>query len=156
MDQKPYEKRTKQQLIKALADQKRRMTELEAATNDCISPMEKTFRSYQTQEILNKLLQIALQNISLEAMLRQFIDEITSLSWLALESKGAIFLTDRDPNVLEMKAHRALNASLLAKCARVPFGKCHGSTHRLMADRALGLCQIRQYAKGGLLCLEGC
>ena len=59
MDQKLYEKRTKQQLIKALADQKRRMTELEAATNDCISSMEETFRSYQTQEILNKLLQIA-------------------------------------------------------------------------------------------------
>lgn len=124
MDQKPYEKRTKQQLIKALADQKRRMTELEAATNDCISSGEETFRSYQTQEILNKLLQIALQNISLEAMLRQFIDEITSLSWLALESKGAIFLTGRDPNVLEMKAHRALKSSLLRKCAKVPFGEC--------------------------------
>lgn len=124
MDQKPYEKRTKQQLIKALADQKRHMTELEAATNDCISSMEETFRSYQTQDVLNKLLHIALQNISLEAMLRQFIDEITSLSWLALESKGAIFLTGRDPNVLEMKAHRALKSSLLRKCDKVPFGEC--------------------------------
>jgi len=57
-------------------------------------------------------------------MLRQFIDEITSLSWLALESKGAIFLTGKDPNALEMKAHRALKSSLLKKCGKVPFGKC--------------------------------
>ena len=124
MDQKPYEKRTKQQLIKALADQKKRITELEVAANDFISSKEEALRSYQTQEILNKLLHTALQNFSLEAMLRRFIDEITSLSWLALESKGAIFLTGRDPNVLEMKAHRALESSLLKMCDKVPFGEC--------------------------------
>jgi DNA-binding CsgD family transcriptional regulator len=124
MEQKPYENRTKQQLINALADQKKRMTELEAAANECISSKEEALRSYQTQAILNKLLHIALQNFSLEAMLRRFIDEITSLSWLALESKGAIFLTGRDPNVLEMKAHRALKSSLLKMCDKVPFGEC--------------------------------
>jgi two-component system NtrC family sensor kinase len=124
MDQKQYEKRTKQQLIKALADKKRRIAELEAATNDCISSKEEALRSYQTQEVLNKLLHIALQNFSLEAMLRQFIDEITSLSWLVLESRGAIFLTGRDPNVLEMKAYRALEPSLLKRCKKVHFGEC--------------------------------
>ena len=86
--------------------------------------MEKGSRSYQTLAVLNKLLYVSLENISLRATLERFIDEITALSWLALESKGAIFLVGEEPDVLEIKAHRALNASLLSKCARVPFGKC--------------------------------
>jgi DNA-binding CsgD family transcriptional regulator/putative methionine-R-sulfoxide reductase with GAF domain len=86
--------------------------------------MEKGSRRYQTLAVLNKLLYVSLENISLQAMLEQFIDEVTALSWLALESKGAIFLVGEEPDVLEMKAYRALNASLLSKCARVPFGNC--------------------------------
>ena len=86
--------------------------------------MQKVSRSHQTLTVLNKLLYIALENISQREILEQFIDKITSLSWLALKSKGAIFLVGEDPQVLEMKAHRALNASLLSKCARVPFGRC--------------------------------
>jgi hypothetical protein len=46
------------------------------------------------------LLHISLDNISLELMLEQFIDEVTSLDWLALESKGAIFIVGADPEVL--------------------------------------------------------
>jgi DNA-binding CsgD family transcriptional regulator/putative methionine-R-sulfoxide reductase with GAF domain len=88
------------------------------------SSMQKVSRSHQTLTVLNKLLYIALENISQREILEQFIEKITSLAWLALKSKGAIFLVGEDPLVLEMKAHRALNASLLAKCARVPFGKC--------------------------------
>jgi len=86
--------------------------------------MEEMNRSYETSCVLNKLLHISLENISLRAILEHFIGEITSLSWLALESKGAIFLVEEERDVLEMKAYRALNASLLSKCARVPFGKC--------------------------------
>ena len=86
--------------------------------------MDEINRSYETLYVLNKLLHISLENISLRAILEHFIGEITSLSWLALESKGAIFLVGEERDVLEMKAYRALNASLLSKCARVPFGKC--------------------------------
>jgi len=86
--------------------------------------MQKVSRSHQTLTLLNKLLYIALENISQREILEQFIEKITSLSWLALKSKGAIFLVGENPQVLEMKAHRALNASLLSRCARVPFGRC--------------------------------
>ncbi len=86
--------------------------------------LEEINRSYETFNILNKLLHISLENISLKATLEYFISEITSLSWLAIESKGAIFLVGEDPQVLEMKAHRALDSSLLSMCARVPFGRC--------------------------------
>lgn len=86
--------------------------------------MEKESRGYQTLAVLNKLLYVFLENISLRATLEQFIDEIIVLSWLALESKGAIFLVGEEPDVLEIKAYSALNASLRFKCARVPLGKC--------------------------------
>jgi len=55
--------------------------------------MEEIHRSYQVQAVINRLLHISLDNISLELMLEQFIDEVTSLDWLALESKGAIFIS---------------------------------------------------------------
>jgi hypothetical protein len=67
--------------------------------------MAKINRSYETLCVLNKLLHISLKNISLRAILEHFIGEITSLSWLALESKGAIFLVGEERDVLEMKAY---------------------------------------------------
>jgi DNA-binding CsgD family transcriptional regulator len=84
----------------------------------------KSNRMYHTFAVLNKLLYISLENISLRTILEQFIDEISALSWLALESRGAIFLVGEEPEVLEMKAQRSLDTSLLKKCARVPFGRC--------------------------------
>jgi len=63
----------------------------------------KSNRMYQALSILNKLLYISLENISLRAVLEQFIDEISALSWLALESKGAIFLVGEEPEVLKWK-----------------------------------------------------
>jgi DNA-binding CsgD family transcriptional regulator/GAF domain-containing protein len=116
--------KTRAQLIKELEELRRRFIQMEAAENECQQAIEEIHRNYQTQAVLNKLLHISLENISIEVMLEQFIDEVTSLSWLALESKGAIFLVGEEAEVLEMKAHRALSKHLLAMCARVPFGKC--------------------------------
>jgi hypothetical protein len=58
---------------------------------------------------------ISLEGISLKAILEQFIDEISAFSWLALESQGAIFLVGEKPEVLEMKAQRALLKSYILK-----------------------------------------
>ena len=85
--------------------------------------MTKSNRTHQTFAILNKLLYISMENISLRAILEQFIDEISALSWLALESKGAFFLFGEEPEILEMKSQRALGTSLLKICTRVPFGR---------------------------------
>lgn len=45
-------------------------------------------RSFQAQTVLNKLLNIALDIVPLEAVLTRIIDELISLPWFALESKG--------------------------------------------------------------------
>ncbi len=81
-------------------------------------------RSSQTQTVLNKLLHLSLENLSLTETLELFIYYITSFPWLELEPKGAIFLVGDRPGILELKAHRGLNESLLTICAKVPFGKC--------------------------------
>jgi DNA-binding CsgD family transcriptional regulator len=116
--------KTKTQLINELMELRRRLPQLKKTEHECQRTAEEIHRSYQIQSVLNKLLFISLKTISLKAMLKQFIKAITALSWLALESKGAIFLIGKDPDVLELKAHRALDASLLTMCSRVPIGKC--------------------------------
>jgi len=109
--------KTKGQLQSELAQMRQRILQLETAESDCR-------QGYQVQAVINRLLHISLDNISLELMLEQFIDEVTSLDWLALESKGAIFIVGADPEVLLLKAHRALSPKLLRMCNEVPFGKC--------------------------------
>ena len=81
-------------------------------------------RGYQTQTVLNKLLHLSLENLTLTETLELFIYYITSFPWLELEPKGAIFLLGDSPGVLELKAHRGLNDDLLTICDKVPFGKC--------------------------------
>jgi DNA-binding CsgD family transcriptional regulator/putative methionine-R-sulfoxide reductase with GAF domain len=81
-------------------------------------------RAYHIQSVLNVLLQISLESISLEEMLGRIVDRIVSIPWLALESKGSIFLVEDEPEVLVLKGQRGLPESLQAVCARVPFGRC--------------------------------
>ncbi len=81
-------------------------------------------RGYQTQTVLNKLLHLSLENLSLTETLELFIYYVTSFPWLVLEPKGAIFLVGETPGQLELKAYRGLNGNLLQICDRVPFGKC--------------------------------
>ena len=97
-------------IIRDIADRKRTEKEI--------------LRSHQIQTTLNKLLSLSLENVSLENMLGQCLELITSIPWLALESKGAISLVGNDDTSLVMAAHRNLNKAQLKTCARVPFGRC--------------------------------
>jgi len=81
-------------------------------------------RGYQTQTVLNKLLHLSLESLSLTETLELFIYYVTSFPWMVLEPKGAIFLVGDKPGVLELKAHRGLNESLQTICSQVPFGTC--------------------------------
>jgi signal transduction histidine kinase len=103
---------------------KQRVKELEREAVENKRTEEEIDHSYQAQTVLTKLLHLSLENISIQEMLEQFIDKITSIPWLALESKGGIFLVRDDPKVLVMSAHRELAKPLLKVCAQVPFGRC--------------------------------
>ncbi|MBU0481742.1 MAG: PAS domain S-box protein [Proteobacteria bacterium] len=81
-------------------------------------------RGFQTQTVLNKLLHLSLEDLSLTETLELFIYYITSFPWLELEPKGAIFLVDEKPGTLKLHASRGLNEALLNICDTVPFGRC--------------------------------
>lgn len=76
------------------------------------------------QTVLNALLELSLQPLTLEEQLTRSLDLLFSVSWVEIESRGAIFLVEGDPQLLVMKAHRGLPDELLATCGRLPFGQC--------------------------------
>jgi two-component system cell cycle sensor histidine kinase/response regulator CckA len=81
-------------------------------------------RGYDTQNVINSLLRLSLENTSLEEILKHALDLVLSISWLALESRGAIFLVEEGPEILTMKAHNGLTGPIQKSCTKIPFGRC--------------------------------
>lgn len=81
-------------------------------------------RNYDTQNVLNSLLNLSLEDVPFEELLRRTLDLILSIPWLTLESRGGIFLVEDEPKVLVMKAQNRLAEPIQKACARVPFGRC--------------------------------
>lgn len=81
-------------------------------------------RAYDIQLTINKLLQLSLEDIALDALLKHTLELILSLQWLAFESRVSIFLVEDEPDVLTMKVQKGLATPLLKECARIPFGRC--------------------------------
>jgi len=78
----------------------------------------------EMRSILNDLIRMSIENTPLEKILDTFIGDITSVAWLHVEKKGAVFITDPVSNVLVMRSQRGLDPDLLSACGRIPFGKC--------------------------------
>lgn len=81
-------------------------------------------RNYDTQFAINILLQLSLDEMPLEEILKRTLDLILSIKWLAFESKGGIFIVEGDSDKLVMKAQKGLSGSLQEKCKEIPFGEC--------------------------------
>ena len=82
-------------------------------------------RNYDTQTVINLLLRHSLEEISLEEILKRALALILSISWLAFESQGSMFLVENDSIRLVMKAQSGLPEPIKKACARIPFGRCH-------------------------------
>ncbi|MBU0674314.1 MAG: PAS domain-containing protein [Proteobacteria bacterium] len=76
------------------------------------------------QSLLNRLLSISLQDLPLEELLSECCGIATSLPWLGLQPRGAIFVVDPEEQQLLLAAHRGLDPALVDSCARVPWGQC--------------------------------
>lgn len=99
--------------------------ELQAEIRELKQETEETERSYQAQLVLNKLLFMSLEDVSLSEMLEGFLLHVTSIKWLSLNPMGAALLVEEeDPGGLVMKAHCGLPDLVISLCSRVPFGKC--------------------------------
>jgi HD-GYP domain-containing protein (c-di-GMP phosphodiesterase class II) len=94
--------------------------------------------SEEIAEILSVLVHLSLKDIPLKEQLRLILQHVFSVSWLSLQSKGAVFLVSDNPGVLVMTAQCGLAAPLLSICERVPFGHC-------LCGRAASLKEV-QYA----------
>ena len=78
----------------------------------------------QIQKTLKAILEISLESLPLEEMLEHVLHTLFGVPFVALESKGAIFLTDDQSESLVMKAQHGLSQDLLKLCQVVPFGCC--------------------------------
>ncbi len=85
---------------------------------------EEIEKNYQSQAVLNQILQISLERVSLEEQLERMLDALLATPWLPALPKGGIFLVEDNTNLLILKAQRNLATPLLTMCARVPFGHC--------------------------------
>ncbi|MEM2990107.1 MAG: ATP-binding protein [Halobacteria archaeon] len=84
---------------------------------------EEIKRSRDMLAAINSLLQLSLENISLDEILNRALELILSIPWLSLESRGCIFLV-QEPGELVMKVQKGLTPAIQNSCARVAFGKC--------------------------------
>jgi len=103
---------------------RRRLQQLETENRRVHESLQASLRQCQTYAVLHRLLTLALEDLPLETMLERFIEAITSLSWLALDHKGAIFLVKENGGILTLQAHRGLSSAMVARCAQVPYGRC--------------------------------
>lgn len=77
-----------------------------------------------TQETLQRILSLSLQEVSLEEKLNQTLELLFDTPWLRVERKGSIFLFDEGSNSLHLAAKRHLSPVLHELCAEVPLGHC--------------------------------
>lgn len=81
-------------------------------------------KNFQIQNILNSLLKVSLEGISLKELLEKALDIILSVPFLPLMPKGGIYIVEDEPAVLVLTANRGFSVPIQEICARVPFGKC--------------------------------
>jgi PAS domain S-box-containing protein len=81
-------------------------------------------RNRDIQTVLISLLTLSLKKMSLKRFLKETLDLILSVSWLALEAKGGVFLVEGKPEILVLKAEKGLSTQILKSCSRISFGEC--------------------------------
>ncbi len=83
-------------------------------------------RNYDIQRVLNSLLSMTLDldEDPKEEFLSKALNLLLEVHWLTLESRGAIFLVEDEPEVLVMKAHGGLAEPIVRACSRIAFGSC--------------------------------
>jgi diguanylate cyclase (GGDEF)-like protein/PAS domain S-box-containing protein len=85
---------------------------------------EKLELNFEIQAAMNILLGFSLEVKPVKEFLHSALDLVLSLKWLAIESKGAIFLTNKAGETLHLQVQRGLSKELCAMCKTVPYGYC--------------------------------
>ncbi len=84
---------------------------------DYVSP------EWEMKTAVSRILDTTLKPISFQQQLKEVLSTLVSISWLGIEKKGAIFVTNNHRELLLVSQH-GLDHQLQEKCAKVPFGHC--------------------------------
>jgi signal transduction histidine kinase len=80
-------------------------------------------KNYHIQRAISAVLKISLEAIPLDEQMEQVLNLIVTIPGLALESKGAIYLVEDEPDVLVLKAPRkGFDGEM--PCEKIAFGRC--------------------------------
>lgn len=81
--------------------------------------------NYHIQRVINAMLRISLEPLSLDEQFERILDLIISIPHLSLQSKVALYLVEESsPEVLSLRAYRGFSKEENIPCDRTPFGKC--------------------------------
>jgi len=81
--------------------------------------------NYHIQRVINAMLRISLEPLSLDEQFERVLDLIISIPHLSLQSKVALYLVEESaPEVLVLRAYRGFSQEERIPCDRIPFGKC--------------------------------
>ncbi|MBF0195059.1 MAG: CHASE domain-containing protein [Magnetococcales bacterium] len=78
----------------------------------------------ETRETISKLLYLSLKEMDLTQIMDKALLLLLSISWLSNQNRGAIFLTDKDTNTLNLVSQKGLSQTLITKCSKIKFGEC--------------------------------
>jgi PAS domain S-box-containing protein len=85
---------------------------------------QQTNSLLEYRQIIGDLLQLALTPQSLIELLQQALNLLLSVSWVAIQNKGAIFLTDNLDEELHMVAQSGIAKEIVQICSKVKKGNC--------------------------------
>lgn len=89
------------------------------------TPNDATWqRTAEHAALFERLLQVALDDAPLEALLGRALDELMTVSWLKLLPKSGIFLKDPAEDALRLVAERQLGPQITQLCSRIEYGHC--------------------------------
>ena len=99
----------------------------------------------QNQQIINSILKIALEDYSLDEILRHALESVLLLKRPKLLNKGAVLLVDEDSDYLVLKVHKGFNDNQVQTCSRIPFGTCHCGRAALTGEIQFSECVDDQH-----------
>lgn len=115
----------REQLLQELAVKNKQLVEMKKSQQAIEATNREIKRSRDIHGVMSALLKMSLEDLPLTELLQKSLGLILSVPWLVLESRGAIFLVDRDdPKTLVMKVYNNLGKVIPECCRRVPFGRC--------------------------------
>ena len=111
--------------ISPLTDENGQVTHFIAVKEDITQRKlaEQETRNYaEQQEILHRILSIALRDAPLDKLMRGALDAILSVSWLESLRRGGIFLMDANMECLRLVAHCNLSDQICRSCDSISLG----------------------------------